>query len=44
MNGAESSFVPEVKAKKDQDLIFLELKANVHKKKVMDFEQGDMVC
>ena len=30
---AESSLVLEVKEKQDQDPIFLELKANVHKKK-----------
>ncbi|WMV50723.1 hypothetical protein MTR67_044108 [Solanum verrucosum] len=40
MNGDESSLVSEVKEKEDQDLIFLELKANVHKQKVMAFEQG----
>ena len=43
MNDAESSLVSEVKEKKDQDLIFLELKENVHKQKVMACEQGDMV-
>jgi len=40
MNGAESSFVSEVKMKQDQDPILLELKANIHKQKVMSFEQG----
>ncbi|KAH0683010.1 hypothetical protein KY289_020762 [Solanum tuberosum] len=40
MNGAESSLLSEVKEKQDQDLILLELKANVHKQKVMSFEQG----
>ncbi|KAH0709554.1 hypothetical protein KY284_010981 [Solanum tuberosum] len=40
MNGAESSLVSEVKGKQDQDLILLILKANVHKKKVLAFEQG----
>ena len=40
MNGAESSLVSEVKEKQDQDPILLELKANVHKQKVMAFEQG----
>ena len=30
-NGTESSLVSEVKEKQDQDPIFLELKANVHK-------------
>jgi len=44
MNGAKSSLVSEVKEKQDQDPIFLELKANVHKQKVMSFEQwGDGV-
>ena len=40
MNGAESSLVSEVKEKKDQDPILLELKANVHKQKVLAFVQG----
>ncbi|KAK6789369.1 hypothetical protein RDI58_013168 [Solanum bulbocastanum] len=40
MNGAESSLVLEVKEKQDQDPIFLELKAKVHKQKVLAFEQG----
>ena len=40
INGTESSLVSEVKEKQEQDPIFLELKANVHKKKVMAFEQG----
>ncbi|KAH0633253.1 hypothetical protein KY284_036039 [Solanum tuberosum] len=40
MNGAESSLVSEVKGKQDQDPISLELKANVHKRKVIAFEQG----
>ncbi|KAH0759938.1 hypothetical protein KY290_023431 [Solanum tuberosum] len=40
MNGAKSSLVSEVKEKQDQDPFFLELKANVHKQKVMSFEQG----
>ncbi|KAL3380163.1 hypothetical protein AABB24_000674 [Solanum stoloniferum] len=40
MNGAESPLVSEVKEKQDQDPILLELKANVHKKKVMAFGQG----
>ncbi|WMV54739.1 hypothetical protein MTR67_048124 [Solanum verrucosum] len=39
MNGDESSLVLEVKEKQGKDPIFPELKANVHKKKVMDFEQ-----
>ena len=39
-NGAESSLVFEVKEKQDQDPIFLELKANVHKQRVLAFEQG----
>ena len=37
-NGAESSLVAEVKEKQDQDPIFLELKVNVHKQKVLAFE------
>ncbi|MCQ7842166.1 hypothetical protein NP236_23545, partial [Salmonella enterica] len=41
MNGAESSLVSEVKEKQDQDPILLELKANVHKQKVIAFEQGE---
>ncbi|KAH0658205.1 hypothetical protein KY289_026953 [Solanum tuberosum] len=40
MNGAESSLVSEVKGKQYQDPILLELKANVHKQKVLAFEQG----
>ncbi|KAH0641167.1 hypothetical protein KY285_037753 [Solanum tuberosum] len=40
MNGAESSLVSEIKGKQDQDPILLELKANIHKKKVLAFEQG----
>ena len=40
MNKVESSLVTEVKKKQDQYLIFLELKANVHKQKVMASEQG----
>ena len=40
MNGTESSLALEVKEKQDQDPILLELKANVHKQKVMAFEQG----
>ncbi len=40
MNGAESSLVSEVKETQDQDPILLELKANVHKQKVMSFEKG----
>ncbi|KAH0728063.1 hypothetical protein KY284_003928 [Solanum tuberosum] len=39
-NGAESSLVSEVKEKQDQDPILLDLKANVHKQKVLAFEQG----
>ena len=42
MNEVESSLVFEVKRKQDQNPVLLELKANVHKHKVMDFEQkGD---
>jgi len=40
INGAESLLVSEVKKKQDQDPILLELKASVHKQKVMAFEQG----
>ncbi|WMV46708.1 hypothetical protein MTR67_040093 [Solanum verrucosum] len=44
MNGAKTSLVSKVKEKQDQDLILLELKATVHKQKVMAFEQeGDSV-
>ena len=44
MNGSESSLLSEVKGKQDQDPIRLDLKASVHKKKVMTFEQeGDGV-
>ncbi|KAH0678989.1 hypothetical protein KY284_020074 [Solanum tuberosum] len=44
MNGTESSLVSEVKEKQDQDPILLDLKENVHKLKVMAFEQwGDGV-
>ena len=39
-NGAESSLVLEVKEKKDQDPIFIDLKVNVHKKRVLNFEEG----
>lgn len=41
MNGVESSLVSEVKEKQEQDPIFHELKANVQKKLLMDFEQGE---
>ncbi|KAH0669635.1 hypothetical protein KY289_024128 [Solanum tuberosum] len=40
MNGAESSLVSEVKENQDQDPILVELKANVHKQKVLASEQG----
>ncbi|KAH0684667.1 hypothetical protein KY289_022419 [Solanum tuberosum] len=39
MNGAKSSQVCEVKEKQDQNHVLLKLKLNVHKEKVMDFEQ-----
>ncbi|KAH0670582.1 hypothetical protein KY290_025996 [Solanum tuberosum] len=39
-NGAESSLVSEVKEKQDQDPIFLDLKANVQKQRVLAFDQG----
>ena len=38
MNGEESSLVSEVKVKQQQNPTLLELKANVHKQKVMDSE------
>lgn len=44
MNGVESSLVYEFKEKRDQDPIFLRLKSNVHKQKLMSFEQGEIVC
>ncbi|KAH0632967.1 hypothetical protein KY284_035753 [Solanum tuberosum] len=40
MNRVESSLVSEIKEKQHQDPIFLELKANIHKQKVLAFEQG----
>ena len=40
MNGAKSSLVSEVKEKKDQDPILLELKATIRKQKVLASEQG----
>ncbi|KAH0642176.1 hypothetical protein KY285_034832 [Solanum tuberosum] len=40
MNGVESLLVSEVKDKQDQYPILLELKTNVHKQKVLAFEQG----
>ena len=43
-NGDESSLVSEVKEKQDQDPILLELKENVHKQRVLAFEQGGMMC
>ena len=43
-NGVESSLVFEVKQKQDQDYILLDLKANVHKQRLLTFEQrGDCV-
>ena len=44
MNSNESPLVLEVKGMKDQGSILFEMKANVHKQKVMAFEQrGDGV-
>ena len=43
MNKAKSSLVFEVEDKQDQVPIYLELKTNVHKQKVMSFEQGEIV-
>ena len=37
INGAESSLVSEVKGKQDQDPILLDLKGNIHKKRVLAF-------
>ena len=39
-NGDELSLVLEVKENQDQDPVSLELKANVHKQRVLAFEQG----
>ena len=39
-NGDDSSLLSERRCKKHQDPIFHELKANVHKQKVLAFEQG----
>ena len=43
MNGVESLLVSEVKGKHDQNLILLELNANVQNQKVLKFEQRGMV-
>lgn len=40
MNKTESSLVSEVKEKQDKYPLLLELKKNVHKQNVMNFEQG----
>ena len=43
-NESALSLMPKVKGKHDQDPIFLEMKENVHKQRVLDFEQeGDGV-
>ena len=39
-NGDESSLVSEMKENQDQDPIFLDLKASVHRQRVLAFEQG----
>ena len=39
-SGAESSFIVEVKEKKDNDPIFLELKGAIHNQRVEVFSQG----
>ncbi|XP_069154633.1 uncharacterized protein [Solanum lycopersicum] len=39
-NGAESPLVSEAKEKHDLDPIFVDLNENVHKQRVIDFEQG----
>ena len=43
-NETESSLVSQMKDKKDQDPILLDLKENVHKQSVLTFEQGEIVC
>ena len=43
MNVVESSLVSEVKDKQDQDSIFLELEANVRKKKELFLNKGEML-
>ena len=43
-DGAKSSLVSEVKEKQNKDPIFLNWKENVHKQRVLAFEQGEMVC
>ena len=40
INVAESSLVSKVKENQYQDPILLEFKANIHKKRVLAFEQG----
>ena len=40
LNGAESSFVVEVKEKQDSEPILLELKGAVHNQRVEVFSQG----
>ena len=40
MYGVESSLVYKVKEKQNQDPVLLDLKENVHKWKLMAFEQG----
>ena len=42
-NGAKSSLVSEVKEMQDQDTILLELKANVHKQRVLTFNEGEIM-
>ena len=42
--GDESSYVSEVKGKRDQDPILIDLKENFHNQRVLNFEQwGDGV-
>ena len=42
-NGVESSFVSQVKEKKDQNPILLDMEASFHSKRILVFEQGEMV-
>ena len=40
INGSESSLISKAKEKQEKDPIFLELRVNVHKEKVLAFELG----
>ena len=39
-NGAESSLLSKVKETQDQDPIFLDANTNIHKQRLLAFEQG----